>query len=95
MGHLLLCQIGTSHGRDGGTRELRDTVRCLAFGRSAVDLRLVTVDPSMGITPQELLVAVAGELLGETAGVGLKILKGVNHGGGQQVNQAVDLDVLG
>ena len=42
----------------------------LAPGGGTNDLGLCTIDPVVGITPQEFLVAVAAELLGERAGIG-------------------------
>ena len=93
-GHLLLCEIGTSHGRDGGPCAFGETVRGLPFGRSTVDLRVVAVDPTTGFTPQEFLVAVAAEFFGETAGVGSKLLEGADHVRRQQVLETVYPDVF-
>ena len=82
-GHLFLGKAGPIHGRDGGTGALGETVRGLPFGRSTVDLRVVAVDPTTGFTTQELLIAVAAGFLGETAGVGLKLLEGADYVRGQ------------
>ena len=42
----------------------------MASGGSADDLQFVLVDPAACVTPQDLLVAVVAELLGEGADVG-------------------------
>ena len=94
-GHLLLCEIGTGHGRDGGPCAFGETVRGLLFGRSTVDLRVAAVYSTTVFIPQDLLVAVAVEFFGETASVCSKLLEGVNHDGGQQFLETVDPDVLG
>ena len=66
----------------------------MPFGRSTVDFQVVAVDPTTGFTPQEFLVAVTSEFLGETAGVGSKLLEGANNVRGQQVLETVDPDVF-
>ena len=68
-GHLLLSEIGTGHGQDGGPCGFGKTVRRLPFGRSTVDLRVVAVDPTTGFTTQGFLIAVAADFLWETVGV--------------------------
>ena len=95
QGHLLLCEVGPSHGRDGDPCAFGEIVRGLLFGGSTVDLRVVAVDPTADFIPHELLVAVASEFFGETAGVCSKLLEGVDHGRAQQVLVTVDPDVLG
>ena len=66
----------------------------MPFGRSTVDFRVVAVDPTTGFTTQEFLIAVAAEFLGETAGVGSKLLEGADHVRGQQVLETEDPDVF-
>ena len=94
-GHLLLCEICPSHGRDGGPCAFGETVRGLPFGRSTIDLIVVAVDSTTGFTTQDFMMAVAAEIRGETAGVGSKLLEGADHVRGQQVLETVDPDVLG
>ena len=67
----------------------------LAPGGGTNDLGLRTIDPVVGITPQEFLVSVAAELLGERAGIGAKFFKGLNDALGHERLHAVEPDVLG
>ena len=53
-------------------------------GRNPNDRGLVAVDLATCITPQELLVTVAAEWLGEDVGVGPVLLKGLDHRGSQK-----------
>ena len=56
-------------------RSARPLADCRPAG-GANNLGLPAVDPSSGLTPQELLVAVTTELLGESPGVGAELLEG-------------------
>ncbi len=59
------------------------------------DLRFVLVDPAMGATTEELLVAITVELLGKAAGVGVKEFNGLNKALGDTGFDTIEPDVLG
>ena len=73
----------------------RETVDGLAPGGGTNDLGIRTIDPVVGVTPQEFLVAVAVELLGKRAGIGAKIFESLNDAFGQEKLHAVETNVLG
>ena len=62
----------------GGPGALGQAVGGLPAGRGADDLGLLAVDPASGLTPQELLVTVTAELIGESPSVGAELLEGLN-----------------
>ena len=105
-GHLLFCEIGTSHRGDRFPCAFGETIWGLAPGGGANNLGVdgvclggardyLLVDPTTGSTPQELHVAVAAEFLWHAACVSPELFEGVDHAVGLQIPEAVQPDVLG
>ena len=94
-GHLFLGHVCSSHGADCGPCTSSQSVGGLAHGGSINDLGLHAIDPVAGVTPQEFLVVVAAELLGERAGISAKVFEGLNDAFGHERLHAVEPNVLG
>ena len=94
-GHLFLGHVRSSHVSDCGPCKFSQPVGGLALVRGTNDLGLHKIDTAAGVTPQEFLVAVAAELLGERAGIGANIFEGLNDACRYERLHAVELNVLG
>ena len=94
-GHLFLGHVCSSHGADCGPCTSSQSVGGLAHGGSINDLGLHAIDPVAGVTPQEFLVLVAAELLGERAGISAKVFEGLDDAFGHERLHAVEPNVLG
>ena len=95
LGHLFLGHVCLSHGTDCGPCTFSQPIGGLAPGGGTNDLVLRAIDPAAGVTPQEFLVAVAAELLGERSGISAKLFEGLNDSFGHERLHAVEPNVLG
>ena len=95
LGHLFLGHVRLSHGADCGPCTFGQPVGGLVPSGSTNDLGLRAIDTAAGINPQEILVIVAAELLGDRSGIGAKLLKVLNDALGQKILHAVKPNVLG
>ena len=92
--HLRFGEVGAAHRAHGLPRALGQAVGGLAACGGPDDLGLLLVDPATSVAPQELLVAVAAELLGKRAGVGAELLESLDDVVGEEVLEAVEPGVL-
>ena len=94
-GHLFLGHVRLIHGSDCGPCKFNQSVSVLSPGRGTNDLGLCAIDPAAGVTPQEFLVAVAAELLGERASISAKLFEGLDDAFGHERLHAVEPNALG
>ena len=89
LGHLFLGHVRSIHDAECGPCTFRHPIGGMAPSGVTNDLRLRAIDPAAGVTPQDFLVAVASELLGERAGISTKLFKGLNNALGHKKLHAV------
>ena len=94
-GHLFFGHIRSRHGVDCGPCTFSQPIGGLAPSEGTNDHGICAIDPAAGVTPQEFLVAVAEELLGERAGISAKLYKGLDDVFGHKRLHSVEPNVLG
>ena len=94
-GHLFLGHVCLIHRTDCGLCTFGQDVGGLAPGGGTNDLGLHAIDPAEGVTPQEFLVAVAAELIGDRAGIGAKLFEGLDDAFRHERLHNIEPNVLG
>ena len=84
-----------SHGAECSPCTFSQPVGRLAPCGGTNDIGIRAIDPAAGVTPQDFLVAVAEEFLGERAGISAKLFKGLDGAFGHKKLHSVESNVLG